>query len=96
MTGACIGTFVIAESGLLGHQRATTTWWLAPMFRRRYPRMSLDESQMISKSGCFVTAASSLSHMYPALWIIRGVRPKLFLNGELLIVDSGQLSPPTL
>ena len=88
MTGACIGTFVMAESGLLDHQRATTTWWLAPMFRRRYPRMSLDESQMVVKSGRFVTAGSSLSHMYPAVGIIRGVRPKLFLNGELLIVDT--------
>jgi transcriptional regulator GlxA family with amidase domain len=47
MTAACIGTFVMAESGLLDRQRATTTWWLVPMFRRRYPNVALDESQMI-------------------------------------------------
>jgi transcriptional regulator GlxA family with amidase domain len=89
MTAACIGTFVMAESGLLHQQRATTTWWLVPMFRRRYPSVTLDESQMIVKSGCFVTAGAALSHMDLALWIIRGVSPKLaFLTAKYLIVDS--------
>ena len=46
MTAACIGTFVMAESGLLDHQRATTTWWLAPLFRQRYPNVLLDESNI--------------------------------------------------
>ena len=89
MTAACIGTFVMAESGLLDHQRATTTWWLVPMFRRRYPNVSLDESQMIVKSGRFVTAGAALSHMDLALWIILAVSPTLAsLTAKYLIVDS--------
>src|ERR1051326_7733271 len=84
MTAACIGTFVMAESGLLDHQRSTTTWWLVPMFRRRYPSVSLDESQMIVKSGRFVTAGAALSHMDLALWIIRGVQSETrFPDGEV-------------
>jgi len=67
MTAACIGTFVMAEAGLLDHQRATTTWWLVPVFRRRYPSVILDESQMVIKSGRFVTAGAALSHMDLAL-----------------------------
>jgi len=89
MTAACVGTFVMAESGLLDHQRATTTWWLVPMFRRRYPSVLLDESQMIVKSGRVVTAGAALSHMDLALWIIRGVSPQLAsLTAKYLIVDS--------
>jgi transcriptional regulator GlxA family with amidase domain len=62
MTAACIGTFAIAESGVLDHQRATTTWWLVPVFRRRCPNVSLDESQIIVKSGLRDCGSSAQPH----------------------------------
>jgi len=89
MTAACVGTFVMAESGLLDHHRATTTWWLAPLFRKRYPNVVLEESHMIVRSGRFVTAGAALSHMDLALWLIRGNSPQLAsLTAKYLIVDS--------
>ena len=89
VAAACIGTFVVAESGLLDGQHATTTWWLAPLFRRRYPTVSLDESNMIVKSGQFVTAGAALSHIDLALWLVRGVSPELAaLTAKYLIVDT--------
>ena len=89
VTAACVGTFIMAESGLLDHQRATTTWWLSPMFRQRYPNVSLDESHMIVESGRFVTAGAALSHIDLALWIIRRASPQLAaMTAKYLIVDS--------
>jgi transcriptional regulator GlxA family with amidase domain len=89
MTAACIGTFILAESGLLDKQRSTTTWWLAPLFRKRYPAVVLDESKMIVKSGRFVTAGAALGHMDLALWLVRSVSPQLAtLTAKYLIVDS--------
>jgi len=89
VTAACIGTFVLAESGLLGRHQATTTWWLAPLFRKRYPGVELDESNMIVRSGRFVTAGAALGHMDLALYIVRGVSPQLAsLTAKYLIVDS--------
>jgi len=89
MTAACIGTFVLAESGLLDAHRATTTWWLAPLFRRRYPDVELDESDMIVTSGRFVTAGAALGHLDLALWLVRSVSPQLAtLTAKYLIVDS--------
>jgi len=79
----------MAESGLLDGHEATTTWWLAPLFRKRYPGVVVDESNMIVKSGQFVTAGAALSHMDLALWIIRSVSPQLAaLTAKYLIVDS--------
>jgi transcriptional regulator GlxA family with amidase domain len=89
VAAACIGTFVLAESGLLDGQRSTTTWWLAPLFRKRYPDVLLDESNMIVKSGRFVTAGAAVAHLDLALWLVRSVSPQLAaLTAKYLILDS--------
>jgi transcriptional regulator GlxA family with amidase domain len=59
------------------------------MFRKRYPNVQLDESNMIVKSGRFVTAGAALSHIDLALCLIREVSPQLAsLTAKYLIVDS--------
>lgn len=88
-TAACVGTFVLAESGLLDGHRATTTWWLAPLFRKRYPGVALEDSSMLVRSGQFVTAGAALGHVDLALWLVRHVSPQLAaLAAKYLIVDS--------
>jgi len=86
---ACIGTFVVAEAGLLDDQEATTTWWLAPLFRERYPKVRLDESRIIIPSGRMVTAGAALSHLDMALWLIRQASPDLAaMTAKYLVVDT--------
>lgn len=47
VAAACIGTYIIAEAGVLDGREATSTWSLAPLFRQRYPNVTLDESRML-------------------------------------------------
>jgi len=86
---ACIGTFVVAEAGLLDDHEATTTWWLAPLFRERYPKARLDESRIIVPSKRMVTAGAALSHLDLALWLVRQASPDLAaLTAKYLVVDT--------
>jgi transcriptional regulator GlxA family with amidase domain len=85
---ACIGTFVLAEAGLLDGEEATTTWWLSPLFRQRYPRVRLDESRILVQSNTMLTAGAALSHLDLALALIRRASPELAnLTARYLVVD---------
>jgi transcriptional regulator GlxA family with amidase domain len=88
IAAACIGTFVVAESGLLAGQRATTTWWLAPLFRQRYPEVRLEDSRMLVHSGGFLTSGAALSHIDLALALVRQASPELAaMTARYLVVD---------
>jgi len=85
---ACGGTFILAETTLLDGGSATTTWWLAPMFRERFPEVDLDESQMVVVSGNCVTAAAALAHVDLALWLVRQQSPALAaLVARYLVIE---------
>jgi transcriptional regulator GlxA family with amidase domain len=85
---ACIGTFVLAEAALLDGEEATTTWWLSPLFRQRYPRVRLDESRIIVQSNAVVTAGAALSHLDLSLALIRRASPELAsITARFLVAD---------
>lgn len=77
IAGACTATFVLASSGVLDGGRATTTWWLAPLFRERFPNVTLDDAEMIVESSKVVTAGAALAHVDLALWLVRRRSPSL-------------------
>ena len=85
---ACTGTFVLAEAALLEGHSATTSWWLAPFFRQRYPSVRLEESRMVVSSSGFVTAGAALAHIDLALWLIRRSSPALAeLTARFLLIE---------
>lgn len=95
IAAACIGTFVLAESGLLNGQTATTTWWLGPLFRQRYPNIQLDDSRMIVPSGQFVTAGAGMGHLDLALWLLNQASPDLAaVVARYMIVDGRPSQAP--
>jgi len=85
---ACTGTFILAETGLLDGQRATTSWWLSSLFRQRYPLVALNDSLMLVNSSSFTTAGAALAHLDLALGVVRKVSPSLAsLCGRYLLIE---------
>ncbi len=68
---------------------ATTSWWLAPAFRQRYPRVALDESHMLVHAPGVTTAGAAMAHLDLALALVRESSPALAdLVASYLVVDS--------
>ena len=85
---ACTSTFVLAQTGLLDGRPATTSWWLSPLFRQRYPQVRLEDSRMLVHSDKVVTAGAALAHVDLALWLVRQRSPALAaVTARYLLVE---------
>lgn len=67
----CTGAFVLAAAGLLDGRRATTHWQLTDVFRRRFPRVTLDPDVLFVHDGRILTSAGAASGVDVCLHLIR-------------------------
>ncbi len=95
VAAACTGTFVLASTGLLDGHRATTSWWLGPAFRSKFPDVELEEGAMVIGDRGVLTAGAALAHLDLALAVIRGKSPNLaaLVAKYLLIEDRPSQAP---
>jgi transcriptional regulator GlxA family with amidase domain len=88
LAAACTGVFPLAESGHLDGRSATTTWFLTPTFRQRYPKVDLDLDRMVVADGPVLTAGAAFAHLDLGLAILRAISPELTGHvARLLLID---------
>ncbi|MBO1334334.1 helix-turn-helix domain-containing protein [Streptomyces sp. VRA16 Mangrove soil] len=71
MASICTGGFILAAAGLLDRRPATTHWECAPLFRKWYPHVRLDERVLFVDDGSVLTSAGAASGVDLCLHLIR-------------------------
>lgn len=94
VAASCYGTFVLAEAGLLNGVPATTTWWFAEAFHRRYPQVKLDADKTLVDSGRAITAGAMTAHTDLALHVLRRLGGVALARsvGGIMLVDGARVS----
>ena len=88
IAAACTGVFTVAETGRMHHRRATTSWFLGPEFRTRYPTVDLDLDTMVVVDRNLITAGAAFAHIDLALSLVRSISPDLAQHvARLLVID---------
>jgi transcriptional regulator GlxA family with amidase domain len=68
--GLCTGTLLLAEAGLLDGRSATTSWWNAVEFRKSYPSVDLNQSQMLVHDDTLITAGAGAAYFDAVLYFL--------------------------
>ncbi len=82
----CVGAFVLAATGLLDGQRATTHWIAATQFAARYPEIDLDPDVLYVDNGQLLTSAGAAAGIDLCLHMIRRD------HGSAVAADTARLS----
>src|SRR5579859_1492572 len=70
LSSLCTGAFVLGASGVLDGRRATTHWFFANEFKRRFPRVDLQERHMVVDEGDLVTCGGATTFLNLMIYLI--------------------------
>jgi transcriptional regulator GlxA family with amidase domain len=87
---ACLGSLLVAQSGLLAGRDATTHWDWIGRAAQRFPDVKWDASRMICDSGDIVTAGGFLAAVDLTLGLVERTCTRAVSHevGRLLLADS--------
>jgi transcriptional regulator GlxA family with amidase domain len=71
IVGLCLGTFVLAEAGLLDGRTVSTHWAWADEFERAYPDVTLDRHAIYVDEGDILTSAGTAAAIDCCLHLVR-------------------------
>jgi len=91
LCSACVGSFVLADTGVLDGRRATTHWMAAEDFRNAYPKIKLVDESILVDEGDIITAGGLSAWLDLALSLVTRLGGPLLAArmGKYYLVDTG-------
>ncbi|QQX80238.1 helix-turn-helix domain-containing protein [Shewanella sp. KX20019] len=90
----CAGTLVLAASGLLDGRTATCVWWLAELFKRRFPKVNLCMEHLVMSDGPMYTAGATTANLSLALQLVKLLVGEQIATqmAKVLLIDPNRIS----
>jgi transcriptional regulator GlxA family with amidase domain len=94
LSAGCSGAFVLGYSGLLDGKIATTSWWLASLFEREFPRAELRSDELLTVGERLLCAGPVNAHFNLALRLVESFcgRDLALRCAKVLLVDANRSS----
>ncbi|WP_088329470.1 helix-turn-helix domain-containing protein [Lacimicrobium sp. SS2-24] len=90
----CVGTFALAEAGILDGRQATTCWWMKEVFARRYPKVEMIMDRLVVQSDNVTTAGATTAFSNMLMALVEDMSDAQFASGlsKVLLLDRQRLS----
>lgn len=95
LAAGCNGTFALAATGLLDHEKATTCWFLEQHFRQMFPKIQLCAEHLVCSSGNgLYTAGATTGYVQLVLQLIREHQGARFVSqlSKLMLNEPASIS----
>lgn len=70
LSSACLGSFILAKTGLLDNKSATTHWASEELFKKEYPNVNLDIDKILVDEKNIITVGGINAYLDLCLYII--------------------------
>ena len=88
----CVGTFLLAESGLLDGKRCTTHWIHADLFRQMYPECNLVHDKIMTEDDGIYTSGGAYAYLTLIMYLVEKYagREMAILVSKMFSIDLGK------
>lgn len=94
LSSSCVGSFILAKTGLLDKKSATTHWAYEELFKKEFPNINLDIDKILVDEKNIITAGGINAYMDLCLYLVEKLHSNKTATqlANLMLIDRGRVS----